>query len=95
MPKKRISYEAMAFLGIAGGLIALAAVVAARFLPGSVADEPSVLLQLLGIVGFVAWFLGAGASVLTLSTRLSRWGIAGLVLSGMTAAALVLPTMLT
>lgn len=94
MAKKRISHEAMAAIGIAGGLVALAAVGSVRVVPGAGAEEPTALVQAIAILGFAAWFVGAGASVLTLSTRLSRWGVVGLVICGIAAAAFVLPSVL-
>ena len=82
--KRRLSYEATAGLAIAGGAISLAAAIGVPLLPDG-ADASSVIGQVLATAGVVAWFFGAAAGVLALSTPFTKRAIVGLALCGVTA----------
>ena len=90
--KRRLSYEATAGLAIAGGAIALAAVIAVPLLPSD-AESSAVLTQVIATIGVAAWFFGAAAGVLALSTPFSRRATVGLALCGVTAAIVLVSVM--
>ncbi len=82
--KRRLSYEATAGLAIAGGALSLAAAIGVPLLPAGDGDT-SVLGQVFATVGVIAWFLGAAAGVLALSTPFAKRAGVGLALCGITA----------
>jgi len=91
--KRRLSYEATAGLAIAGGAVALAAVIGVPLLPEGVGGS-SALGQVLATLGVVAWFLGAAAGVLALSTPFAKRASVGLALCGIAAFIMIAAVML-
>ncbi|MBS3957569.1 MAG: hypothetical protein KGZ40_08630 [Clostridiales bacterium] len=89
MPKKRlISSKMMAAVCVIGCGASLAASAGSWAMGGSEAAT-DVFGQVIATIGVLAWFVGMAAGVLTLSTRYARWGILGLSLGGLTAAAVL------
>ena len=82
--KRRLSYEATAGLAIAGGAVSLAATIGVPLLPGGEGGT-SALGQVFATAGVIAWFLGAAAGVLALSTPFAKRAGVGLALCGITA----------
>ena len=82
--KRRLSYEGTAGLAIAGGALSLAAAIGVSLLPAGDGGT-SVLGQVFATAGVVAWFLGAAAGVLALSTPFAKRAGVGLALCGITA----------
>ncbi len=91
--KRRLSYEATARLAIAGGAISLVAAIGVPLVPER-ADGASVLGQVLATAGVIAWFLGAAAGILALSTPFAKRAIVGLAFCGVTALIVLVSMMI-
>jgi uncharacterized membrane protein YjfL (UPF0719 family) len=80
--RKTISYRTTARMALGGGILSLAAA-----LTQGVADvaalDLGVTWTVLSVVAILAWFVGAAAGVLALSTEYKRTAIAALVLCGL------------
>lgn len=80
----------MSRIAVGSGAVAVSAIIATAVLPAAEPGAaPSAIAQAIGTAGVIAWFLGAGASVLSLSTPFVRWGVAGLAMCGVSAAGLL------
>ena len=77
-----ISYRNTAILSLTGGIIALTASIVEPVL-GRSDYELGILGTIMATTAILAWFLGAAAGVLALSTEYKRMAVTGLVLCGL------------
>ena len=95
MAKRRtISYRNTAILSITGGIISVAGVMIDSFTRATETDL-GIAGTVIGAAAIIAWFLGAAAGLLALSTEYKRTAVAGLVLCGIALLIFVLaPTLI-